>query len=97
MAAASAAANNANKKIIFKNCSPFTDCISKVNNTQVDDAKDSDVVMPMYNLIEYNHNYSKTFGSLWQYYRDELALNAAGGIIDFSDDNNSALFKLNKK
>ena len=63
-AADGAAANNTNKKVIFKNCAPFTDCISKINNTQVDNAKDIDIVMPMYNLIEYSNNYSKTSGSL---------------------------------
>ena len=57
-AAADADANNTNKKVIFKNCAPFTDCISKINNTQVDNAKDIDIVMPMYNLIEHNNNYS---------------------------------------
>ena len=64
-------ADESNKKVIFKNCAPFTDCTSEVNNTQIDNAKDLDVVMPMYNLIEYSDNYSKTSGSLWQYYRDE--------------------------
>ena len=52
-AAAGAAANNINKKVIFKNCAPFTDCISKINNTQVDNAKDIDIAMPMYNLVEH--------------------------------------------
>ena len=50
-AAESAAANNINKKVIFKNRAPFTDCISNTNNTEVDNAKDIDIVMPMYNLI----------------------------------------------
>ena len=50
-AAAGADANNTNKKVIFKNCAPFTDCISKINNIQVDNAKDIDIVMPMYDLI----------------------------------------------
>ena len=63
-AAADADANNTNKKVIFKNCAPFTDCISKINNAQVDNAKDIDIVMLMYNLIEYSDNYSKTSGSL---------------------------------
>ena len=49
---ADAKANNANKKVILKNCAPFTDCLSKINS-QVDNAKDNDIVMPMYNLIEY--------------------------------------------
>ena len=63
-AAASADANNTNKKVIFKNCALFTDCISEINNTQVDNAKYIDIVMPMYNFIEYSDNYSKTCGSL---------------------------------
>ena len=59
------------KGVVFKNCPPFTNCISEINNTQVDNAKDIDIVMPLYNLIEYSDNYAKTSGSLWQYYRDE--------------------------
>ena len=50
-AAQGAAANNTNKKVIFKNCAPFTNCTSEINNTQIDNAKDIDIVMPMYNLI----------------------------------------------
>ena len=56
-AAAGADAKSSNKKVIFKNCAPFTCCISKINNTQVDNAKDIDIVMSMYNLIEYSDNY----------------------------------------
>ena len=52
------APNNRNKKRMFKNCAPFTNCIIKINNTQVDNAEDIDIVMPMYNLIEYSDNYS---------------------------------------
>ena len=66
-AGAGADANNTNTKVTFKNCAPFTDCISKINNTQIDNAKDIDIVMPMYSLIEYSDNHSKTSGSLWQY------------------------------
>ena len=66
-AAADADANNTNEKVIFKNCAPFTNSISEINNTQVDNAKDIDTVTPMYNLIEYSDNYSKTSGSLWQF------------------------------
>ena len=54
---AGAAANNTNKKVIFKNCAPFTNCISKINNTQIDNAECIDIVMPIYNLIECNDNY----------------------------------------
>ena len=59
------------KEITFKNCAPFTKCISRINNTDIDNAHDIDIVMPMYNLIEYSDNYSKTSGSLWQYYKDD--------------------------
>ena len=57
IAAAGANANNANKKVIFKNCAPFTNCISKINNTEIDNAEYVDTVMPMYNLIERNDDY----------------------------------------
>ena len=86
-AADGAAANNTNKKVIFKNCAPFTNCISKINNTQVDNAKDIDIVMPMYNLIEYSNNYSKTSASLWQYCKDIPAVNNNGHIVDFNEAN----------
>ena len=59
-ASADVDANNTNKKEILKNCVPFTNCISEINNTQVDNAKDIDIVMSMYNLIEYSDNYSVT-------------------------------------
>ena len=65
------------KGVAFKNCAPFTNCISEINNTQINNAKDFDIVMPMYNLIEYSDNYAKTSGSLWQYYRDEPSDNLA--------------------
>ena len=59
------------KGVAFKNCAPFIHCISEINNIQIDNAKDIDIIMPMYNLIEYSDNYVKTIGSLWQYFRDE--------------------------
>ena len=88
--------NNANKKVIFKNCSPFTDCISEGNNTQIDDAQHIDVIMPMYNLMKYNDN-SKTSGSLWQYYRDEPTLTDAGAVANFHAADNRASFKFKQK
>ena len=69
--AAARRADERNKGVIFKNCAPFTKCISRINNTDIDNAQDIDIVMPMYNLIEYSDNYSKTSGSLWQYYKDD--------------------------
>ena len=74
-AADGAAANNTDKKVIFKNCAPFTSCVSKINNAQIDNAQYIDIVMPVYNLIEYSDNYSKTSGSLWQYYKEMPAVN----------------------
>ena len=70
--AATRQADERDKGVAFKNCAPFTNCISEINNTQVDNAKDIDIVMPMYNLVEYSDNYAKTTGSLRQYFRDEL-------------------------
>ena len=62
-----------NRPLPFKNNAPFISCISKVNNTLIDNVEDLDVVMPMYNLIEYSKNYRKTTGVLWNYYRDKLS------------------------
>ena len=73
-------------------------CITEINNTQVDCAQDIDIVMPMCNLIEYSNAYSKTSGSLWQYYRYEPALDNIGNIIDFPADNsNSNSFKFEEQ
>ena len=81
-------------EVIFKICAPVTDSIRKINNTQIDNVKGIDAVMPMYNLIECSDNYSKT-ESLWQYYRDEPVL---ANAIDFpATNNNSALFNLKQK
>ena len=66
------AADRNNKQAIFKNCAPFADCITERNNTQVDNAKDLDLVMWMYDLIEYSNSYSKPSRSLYQFCRDEL-------------------------
>ena len=97
-AAAGATANNTNKKVIFKNCVPFTNCISEINNTQIDNAKDIDIVMPMYNLIEYSDNYAKTTGSLWQYCKDIPARNAnTDEIIAFDANNLTDSFKFKAK
>ena len=72
--------NSKNRPLAFKNNTPFINCISKINNTLIDNAEDLDIVMPMYNLLEYSKNYRKTTDSLWNYYRDELT--------DYRNDNN---------
>ena len=79
------------KEVIFKSLVPFIDCTSKINNTQIDHDKYLDIVMTLYNLIEYSYNDSKTSGSLWQYYKDESALTDAETIENIPG--NSALFK----
>ena len=61
-----------NKKLIFKNNTPCRSCISKTNNTFIDNAEDFNIVMSMYNLLKYSENHSITSGSLWNYYRDEV-------------------------
>ena len=75
--AAARQADERDKSVVFKNCAPFTNYINEINERQVDNAKGIDIVMPMYNLIEYSNNYVKTSGSLWQYYRDEPKNNLA--------------------
>ena len=96
-AGAAAAANNTNEKVICKNCAPFTNCISEINNTQLDNAKGIDIVMPMYNLIECSDNYGKTTGSLWQYCKDVPALDANNESTNFTADNLTDSFKFKAK
>ena len=92
-----AAPNNRNKKVIFKNCAPFTDYIREINNKEIYHAKDIDVVMAIYNLIEYSDNYLKASGNLWQYYTDESLINNNAVIIDVPDDSDNASFKYKQK
>ena len=80
-------AKKRNKNLTFKNNAPFRSCISKINSTFIDNAEDLDIVMPIYNLLEYNGNYSMASGSLWNYYRDE--------INDCANEKNAARIKVN--
>ena len=61
-----------NRSLILKNNAPFVSCITRINGELIEDADDLDIVMPMYNLLEYSKNYRRTIGSLYNYYRDEL-------------------------
>ena len=70
-----ATGGDANTRVAFKNCAPFTKCITHINDEHVDNADNLDIIMPMYNLIEYSDNYSDTSGSLWQFKRDEPNMN----------------------
>ena len=87
-AAQSAAVNNTDKKVIFINYSPFTNCLSKIYNREGDDDQDIDIVFPFYNLKEYGDADAKTSSSLSQYYRDEPALDNKNNFIDFHANDN---------
>ena len=95
--ATTAAPDNDNKEEIFKNCAPFINSIRRINNTQVDDAHDIDVVIQMYNLIEYSDNYLKTSGILWQFYKDVPNVDNNGAIVDFTADSATNWFKIKQK
>ena len=98
---ANAGANNIrekrNKPLILKNNAPFVSCITRINNELIEDADDLDIVMPMYNLLEYSKNYRKTTGSLYNYYRDEL--NDDADLNNFDNNNvvSSEAFKYKTK
>ena len=96
-AGAGAAANNIGKKVIFKSRAPFTSCLNKINNTQIDNAEYIDIAMSMYNLLEYSDNYSKTYGSSWQYSKEILTVNNVGNFVDFDGANAIDSFNLKKK
>ena len=95
--AAGANANNIDKKVILKNCAPFTNCISKINNADIHNAKYIDIVMPIHNLMKYSDNYSKTSGRLWQYCEEIPALNDDGGITNFNGANATDSFNFKNK
>ena len=59
------------QKVALKNSAPFFNCILKINNQFTEDAQDLDIVMPMYNLLNYSKNFKKTTGSFWSYYPDK--------------------------
>ena len=70
-----ATGGDANTKVAFKNCAPFTKCVTHINDEHVDNADNLDIVMPMHNLIEYSNNYSDTSLNLWHFKRDEQNIN----------------------
>ena len=93
VAALGADRRNDDIQVVFKSCAPFTNFISQINNTQIDNAKYVDVLMSMYNLIEYSNNHSKASWSLRHYYRDEPALNDTGASVNFPVNSGSFKFK----
>ena len=86
-----------NRPLILKNNAPFASCITRINGESIEDADDLDIVMPMYNLLEYSKNYRKTIGSLYNYYRDELSNDADDNNFDNIKMVNSNTFKYKNK
>ena len=82
--------NNAATQVVFKNCAPFEECRTEINETFVDETEHINIAMPMYNLIEYSDNYSDTSGSEWQFKWDELNGNDINTVLT---DSNALSFK----
>ena len=86
-----------NRPLILKNNTPFVSCITRINGELIEDANDLDIVIPMYNLLEYSKNYRKTIGSLYNYYRDELSDDVDDNNFDNIKVVNSNTFKYKNK
>ena len=86
-----------NRPLILKNNAPFVSCITRINGELIEDADDLDIVIPMYNLLEYSKNYRKIIGSLYNYYRDELSDDADDNNFDNIKVVNSNTFKYKNK
>ena len=72
------AGGNANTNVAFKNCAPFTRCVTHINDEHAETAKDLDIIMPMYNLLKYSDSYVDSSGGLWQFKRDEENMTNTG-------------------
>ena len=86
-----------NRPLILKNNAPFVSCITRINGELIEDADDLDIVMPMYNLLEYSKNYRKTIGLLYNYYRDELSGDTNRNNFPNRNVVNSEAFKYKNK
>ena len=84
-----AAAADDNTRLALKNCAPFTKCNLKINDEHVDTAENLDIVMPLYNFVEYSDNYQDSSATLYQYKRDEPP--EADAVADLTADNSSSL------
>ena len=85
-----ATGGDTNTRVAFRNCAPFTKCITHINDEHVDNADNLDIIMPMYNLIEYSDNYSEILESLWQFKRDEQNMNN-GDLANVTTADSSSL------
>ena len=86
-----------NRTLILKNNAPFISCITRIDGELIEDAEDLDIVMPMYNLLEYSKNYRKTIGSLYNYHRHELSDDNENDNFDNIKVVNSKAFKYKNK
>ena len=80
----------ANTNVVFKNCAPFTRCVTHINDEHVETAENLDIVMPMYNLIEYFDNYAGSSRNLYQFKRDESPMNDAENPLNVALDNSTS-------
>ena len=80
----------ANTNVAFKNYAPFTRCVTHINGEHVETPENLDIIMPMYNLIEYSDNYADSSGSLYQFKRDEPLMNDAGNPNTVTLDNSTS-------
>ena len=85
-----ATGDNADTRVAFKSCAPFTKCITHINDEHVDNADNLDIVMPMYNLTEYSDNYLDTSGSLWQFKSHGPLVNNDGAPVIVNTTNSSS-------
>ena len=85
-----------NRPLILKNNAPFVSCIARINGELIEDADDLDIVMSIYNLLEYSKNYRKTIGSLYNYYRDELTNDDNDNFANINVVNSEAFKYKNK-
>ena len=80
----------ANANVAFKNCAPFTRCVTHVNDEHVDTSETLDIIMPMYNLLEYSDNYADSSGSLCQFKRNKSPMNDAGNLNNVALENSAS-------
>ena len=80
----------ADTNVAFKNCVPFTRCTTHINDEHVETAENLDIIMPMYNLIEYSDNYADSSGSLYHFKRDESSMNNDGNLLNVALDNSKS-------
>ena len=84
------AAVAANTNVAFKNCAPFTGCVTHINDEHIETAQNIDITAPLYNLIEYSDDYADSSGSLYQFKRDESPMNDAGKPLNVALDNSTS-------